>query len=137
MDSEQIKLAPIVLSHSISIAVADGLRVVAAEGTPLPHSVKIPLTTDGNISAIRVRIFEGALPACEIVIQLPAALPAGSTIDLTLTIHEDFQIDGCAYVPALNQVRTAEVQMMRGDPSSANDVVDRVQFLRERSRDRT
>jgi hypothetical protein len=85
------------LMKPISIALADTQRVIAPEGTPLPHTVRIPGVKVGSRGPMRVCLFEAQQPLGEIEIQdLQGSVPVGGEVDLVLTIHEDYRIEGQA-----------------------------------------
>lgn len=91
-----------VLSKPIGVLWAEGVEIIAPERTPLPYAAVLPAVTSDTSGRIRTAIIEGTNPLGEIVLTgIPASLPVGSTVEVTVTIQKDFKIQVRAWVPAI------------------------------------
>jgi actin-like ATPase involved in cell morphogenesis len=101
-----------VLAKPIGIMTVDGMRVLAPERTPLPHECPVTAETTDQSGVIRVPIYEENVLLGEIVVdQLPSTLPLGSIVNITVSIQQDYQIIGQAYVPAAAREGNTVVQL--------------------------
>jgi len=92
------------LAKPIGIVTVDGLHVVAKERTPLPYEVVTRAKTSDTSGQIRIPIVEEHSPLGEILMSdIPKTLPAGSALDITLVIQENYQIQGRAQLPAIGR----------------------------------
>jgi molecular chaperone DnaK (HSP70) len=93
-----------VISKAIGITTVDGWHEFAPERIPLPYETVVHAKTADTSGEIRVPIMEGNNPLGEIIMRdIPNSLPVGSAVEITLTIEENYQIRGRAYVPALGR----------------------------------
>lgn len=91
-----------VLSKPICVQTVEGIRVIAPERTPLPFEKTVLAKSMDTSGEIRVPILEENNPLGEIVMkEIPTTLPVGSTVEVILTIQENYQIHGRAFVKAL------------------------------------
>lgn len=100
-----------VISKAIGITTVDGFHVFAPERIPLPYETVVRAKTADTSGEIRVPILEGNNPLGEIVMRdIPNSLPVGSAVEITLTIEENYQIRGRAYVPAIGRETTVIIE---------------------------
>ncbi len=93
-----------VLAKPIGIVFDDGFQEIAPARTGLPYETVVKAQTKDISGIIRVPIQEENNPLGEIVMKYdPASLPLGSTVEITLTIGDNYQIHGRAYVGALEK----------------------------------
>jgi hypothetical protein len=103
---------PNVLSKPIGIRTVEGVDVVAPERTPLAYEVVTHAVTTDVSGEIRIPIVEGTSVMGEIVMKdIPTTLTVGSAVDITLTIQENYQIRGRAYVPAIGREATVVIDI--------------------------
>ncbi len=98
------------LPRAISVGLADGLLVIAPEGTLLPHRAEIQIKTADSTRPIRLPLVDGAQAIGEIVVEgIPPALPVGSNLDLHLMIREDFGIEAHAVLEGAEVPSSIEI----------------------------
>jgi hypothetical protein len=101
-----------ILAKPISILLSDGLHVVAPERTTLPFETVVPAKTRDTSGSIRIEIYEENNPLGQILMtDIPATLAVGSTVEITLTIQQNYQIRGRGYVPALAREETVVIDI--------------------------
>lgn len=92
-----------ILAKPISIMTVSGLHPVAAERTSLPYQCSVPAKTMDQSGEVRVPVYEDNAPIGEIVVNgVPVDLPVGTRVDVSLTLREDFFIEGKAVIPKAN-----------------------------------
>lgn len=101
-------------SKPISVQGVDGLQIIFGEGDPLVCEAVLPAETTDTGGTIRVPIFEGNTHVGEIVMtDLPSTLAVGSSVEVTLTGQENYQIHARAYVPSLGQEANVVIELPR------------------------
>lgn len=95
---------PNVLSKPILLGVVDGMYPVAPALTPLPYNKLLNALTTDTSGSIRLPIFEENNPLGEIqMTDIPKTLPVGSTVEIEITIQNNYQIVGRAQVKSLGK----------------------------------
>ena len=104
VDGGLIEAATNVLSKPIGLLLVDGLDVIVPERTPLPHETVVRARTADASGEIHVPILEENNPLGEIFMDdIPTDLAVGSVVEVTVTIHPNYQLSGRAFVPALQR----------------------------------
>ncbi len=125
-----------VLSKPIGILHVDGLHVIAPMRTPLPYETVVSAKTMDISGEIRVPILEENNPLGEIVMRgIPTTLHIGSKVEITLTIQENYQIRGRAYVPALAQEKTVVIDIPVPPQKSIDELRREFEGLLKRAED--
>lgn len=101
------------LAKPIGILDVDGLHEIAPARTPLPYEKVIrDAKTMDTSGEIRIPIVEENTRLGEIVMRdIPTTLPVGSSVEITLTMQENYQIRGRAYVPAIARDATVVIDI--------------------------
>jgi len=95
------------LAKPIGIVTVDGIHIVAKERTPLPFETVTRAKTSDASGRICIPIVEEHSPLGAIELpDIPTTLPVGSVIEITLSIQENYQINGRAHVPAIGRQAT-------------------------------
>ncbi|MEK9137137.1 MAG: hypothetical protein AAB393_08440 [Bacteroidota bacterium] len=85
---------------------------------------------------IRVPILEGNNPLGEIVMKgIPTTLSVGSAVEITLTIQENYQIRGRAYVPALSRDANVVIDIPVPPQKSIEELQRDYELLEARAED--
>jgi actin-like ATPase involved in cell morphogenesis len=125
-----------VLSKPIGILLVDGFHVIAPERTPLPYETVVHTKTMDASGAIRVPILEEHNPLGEIVMRdIPTTLTVGSAVEVKLTIQENYQIRGRAYVRALSREATVDIQIPERSQKSVEALQHDYELLAARADD--
>jgi molecular chaperone DnaK (HSP70) len=105
-------MQPNVLARPISIMTKNGLQTVVAERTPLPYECRVPAQTADQTGEVHIPVYEDTCQIGEIVVTgLPQTLEVGNRVDITLTLRDDFYIDGRAHIPAANVTAETTIQI--------------------------
>jgi molecular chaperone DnaK (HSP70) len=125
-----------VLAKPISIMLADGLHTVAPERSQLPFEKLVRAKTRDTSGAIRIAIYEENNPLGEILIaNIPETLPVGSSVEITLTVQENYQIRGRGYVPALAREENVVIDIPVRPQKSVQELRRDYELLSEKAGD--
>ncbi|WP_406286424.1 Hsp70 family protein [Embleya sp. NBC_00896] len=103
-----------VLAHDFSIELVDGLHVVVRAGTMVPYRTDFRLETASYGSSLRVGLVEGLVPIGEVSIRdLPADVPVGSTVEVTLEFEAGWTIRAEARLPRVGAEGSAVIDIPR------------------------
>jgi molecular chaperone DnaK (HSP70) len=101
-----------VLSRPIGIQTVESVQTVAPERTPLPFEVSRRAKTTDTSGQIRIPIFDGNNGVGEIRVEdIPNTVHVGSTVEITLSIQENYQIRGRAYIPSVGRETTVVIDI--------------------------
>ena len=90
------------LAKAIGIMWASGSEIIAPAQTPLPFETTIMAKTVNTSGRIEIPILEENNTIGKIVVEdIPETLTVGSLVEVSVTIREDFQLEGRAHVKAL------------------------------------
>lgn len=113
--SEAQRIGPNVLPRAISVALEDGVRVIAPEGTALPHRAEIQIKTIDGETPIRLPLVDGMRPIGEIIVEgIPPGLAVGTNVRITLMLGEDFGVEARAEVEGAVVPSSFELRASRG-----------------------
>ena len=100
-DDAQRGTVPDVLPHDISIAVVEGLEVVAASGTRLPTKVTAPFRLAKRTDTVIIELYEGNTRIGEVYVRdLPLTVPLGTPVLVDLAFSGNSTVDVTARIPA-------------------------------------
>lgn len=104
--------ASAVLANSIAVVLRSGRRTVAEEGDTVPRHVEIGLRTVNQGVTLPVPVYEGLVPIGEVVVSdLPADLPVGTPVTLSITVGADWTIEAHARVPSVGREGRAVMRL--------------------------
>lgn len=119
-----------VLAKSITIQCREGFREIAPAGVRLPFDRTVDQATTDTSGVIRIPLWEQEHVLGEIVLKgIDPDLPVGSTVQVSLTINENFQIRGRAHVPQLSKEVTLDVVIPPPDIKTFEDLRKRYETL--------
>jgi actin-like ATPase involved in cell morphogenesis/predicted RecB family endonuclease len=123
--------ASAVLANSIAVVLRSGRRVVADEGDTVPRHVEIGLRTVNQGVTLPVPVYEGMVPIGEVVISdLPADLPVGTPVSLSVTVGADWTIEVHARVPSVNREGRAVLRLRSFESDSWVTLQARLETVR-------
>lgn len=102
---------PSMLAKPINIELSDGPHEIAPARAVLPYKTVVPAKTRDDSGTIRVPVLEENNTLGTITMEVPTSLPIGSAIELTLTLQQNYQIVGHAYVPAIGRDATTVIDI--------------------------
>jgi len=101
-----------VLSKPISVLLVNGIQEVVPARTPLPHETLLHAKTMDTSGEIRVPVYEGNNPIGEIIMaDIPDNIHVGTDVEITLSLQENYQINGRAYIPKISQEKTVVIDI--------------------------
>ena len=120
--SDAQRIGPNVLPRAISVVLEDGVRVIAPEGTALPHRAEIQIKTIDSETPIRLPLLDGMRPIGEIIVEgRPPGLAVGTNVRITLMLREDFGVEARAEVEGAEVPGSFELRASRGaEPRDAD-----------------
>ena len=125
-----------VLAKPIGIVFEDGFQIIAPARTALPYEVVVNAETKDSSGLIRVPIHEENNPLGEIVMEdIPTTLPIGSIVEITLTMADNYQIHGRAYVPALEKDEKVVIDIPRREQKSLDELRRKFDVLKAQAGD--
>ncbi|WP_322768494.1 Hsp70 family protein [Frankia sp. Cr1] len=97
-----------VLAHDFALQLKSGLRRVVFAGTKLPYRTAFQLETASQGTILEVRLFEGRVPIGKVEVGgLPAALPVGTPVEVTLEFQVGWTIRAEAAIPSIGTSASA------------------------------
>jgi hypothetical protein len=120
------------LAHDFSIQLGSGLYPVASAGTRLPYRASFQLVTAGQGRTVPVRLFEGLVPIGGVTVEkLPAAVTAGTSVEVTVEFQVGWTIAAEAVIPSADASAHALIEIpqrvvpgwraLRGDYTEARN----------------
>jgi len=102
-----------VLAHDFAVPLVDGqLRTVAKAGTKLPHLARHRFETASAGSTLTVNLYEGRIRIGTVTIpDLPANIPPGTTVELTLEFDVGWTIRAAVRLPHLDLAASAVIDI--------------------------
>jgi molecular chaperone DnaK (HSP70) len=110
-----------VVTKAIAVGTVDGVQVLFAENTPLPYTVRQEFQTTDNSGRIVAPILEAENEIERFDIRdIPTTLPAGSRVQVEITIRSDYHIEAKASVPELGREVKIDFDISPVDTSGIN-----------------
>jgi molecular chaperone DnaK (HSP70) len=132
----QVEAVTNMLSKPIGIATVEGLHEIAPERTPLPYETVVRAKTMDASGEIRVPILEENNPLGVLLMKdIPTTLPVGSAVEISLTVEENYQIRGRAFVPSLAREATIVIDIPVRPQKSVDELRRQYELLQARADD--
>jgi actin-like ATPase involved in cell morphogenesis len=123
--------ASAVLANPIVVALRSGRRTVAEEGDTVPRHVEIGLRTVNQGVLLPLPVYEGLVPIGEVVVSdLPADVPVGTPVVLSVTVGADWTIEAHARVPSVGREGRAVMRLRSFDADSWPNLRTRLDAVR-------
>ncbi len=130
----QTQEIPNVLSKKIQIELREGMFVIAPERTALPYTKNMTAYTADNSGSIRIEIFEENNRLGEILLtDIDKGLPIGSTVDIQVTIQQNYTIIGTAQVKSLAQEASVRIDIPVPEKKSLDELTQLHRILEARA----
>ncbi len=125
-----------VLAKPVSILWVDGPEEVAPARTPLPFKKVVHARTADTSGEIRVPILEDNTPLGTIHMKnIPAGTAVGTAVEVTVELHENYQVTGTASIPSLKLKQEEVIEIPVPRIPSVEELRDRYERLQQRARD--